>query len=160
MVADLASVNTFAINGNLGAGLSGVSPVTRLYYLLFARTSGGYVDNVAMLDIMGAFLGIVGAPPPWLSVIPAAGTVAGNGSMPLTVRYDSHGLAVGPHVAQVNVLSNDPFTPLVSVPVTLAVSTASTAGVEGEEAPRLALHGAFPNPPGRDLSVAFSLPDA
>lgn len=63
---------------------------------------------------------------PWLTVNPISGTVAAGGSTPLTVGFDSTGLALGSYDAVLCVESDDPDTPLVEVPVSLTV---------GEQAP-------------------------
>jgi hypothetical protein len=59
---------------------------------------------------------------PWLSVAPANGSVAGGGSTDATVSVDASGLAAGDYSANVCVASNDPVTPLVTVPVALTVN--------------------------------------
>ncbi len=61
---------------------------------------------------------------PWLSVSPISGTTAVGGSTPVTVSFDSTGLAEGTYHALLCVTSDDPDTPLVEVPVTLLVGQA------------------------------------
>ncbi|MDV7401914.1 hypothetical protein RZS08_61405, partial [Arthrospira platensis SPKY1] len=64
---------------------------------------------------------------PWLSVSPDGGTTSPAGSTPVTVTFDSTGLAVGIYTANLCVFSNDPDagpgngTELVVVPVSLTV---------------------------------------
>ena len=58
---------------------------------------------------------------PWLSVAPTSGNTAAGGSTPVTVSFNSTGLAVGTYHATLCVNSNDPTTPLVEVPVSLTV---------------------------------------
>ncbi|MBK8984913.1 MAG: choice-of-anchor J domain-containing protein [Chloroflexi bacterium] len=58
---------------------------------------------------------------PWLSLAPTGGTTAGGGSSPVTVSFNSTGLALGTYTAILCVNSNDPTTPLVEVPVSLTV---------------------------------------
>jgi hypothetical protein len=65
---------------------------------------------------------------PWLSETPASGSTAGGASTPVTVGFDSTGLAVGTYNATLCIDSNDPDpgpgngTDLVVVPVTLTVT--------------------------------------
>ncbi|NLN11086.1 MAG: hypothetical protein GX178_05685 [Acidobacteria bacterium] len=65
---------------------------------------------------------------PWLSVSPASGTTAAGASTPVTVTFDSTGLAAGAYGANLCITSNDPDagpgngTDLVVVPVSLTVS--------------------------------------
>jgi hypothetical protein len=64
---------------------------------------------------------------PWLSASPLSGATAPAGNVPVTVTFDSTGIAVGTHTANLCVTSNDPDagpgngTNLVIVPVTLTV---------------------------------------
>jgi subtilisin family serine protease len=58
---------------------------------------------------------------PWLSVSPASGSTAAGDSSEVTVSVDSTGLELGEYEAVLCVVSNDPATPLVQVPVSLTV---------------------------------------
>jgi subtilisin family serine protease len=57
--------------------------------------------------------------PQWLTVDPSGGTVPAGGSQPLLVRLNAAGLEDGVHEAFIDVSSNDPYTPKLSVPVRL-----------------------------------------
>lgn len=59
---------------------------------------------------------------PWLSVAPASGSLAGGASADSTVTVDASSLAAGNYSANLCVTSNDPATPLVSVPVNVTVA--------------------------------------
>jgi len=65
---------------------------------------------------------------PWLSVSPTSGTTAAGASTPVTVTFDSTGLAAGAYGANLCITSNDPDpgpgngTDLVVVPVSLTVT--------------------------------------
>ncbi len=58
---------------------------------------------------------------PWVSVDPTSGTTAPGGATEVTVTFDSAGLTAGTYEAVLCVDSNDPDTPVVTVPVTLTV---------------------------------------
>ena len=58
---------------------------------------------------------------PWLTVDPTAGSVAPDGSQPLTITVDSTGLATGVYHAIVVIQTNDPDNSTIQVPVTLVV---------------------------------------
>jgi len=58
----------------------------------------------------------------WLSVAPAAGTVAPADSLRLAVSWDASGLSAGAYFAELRFQSNDPAGP-VHLPVTLLVGT-------------------------------------
>jgi hypothetical protein len=58
---------------------------------------------------------------PWLSASPVAGTIAPAGSQPVTVTFDSTGIALGTYQATICLFSNDPDEPVVPVPVTMDV---------------------------------------
>jgi hypothetical protein len=58
---------------------------------------------------------------PWLSEEPISGTVAPGEGMSIDVIFNSAGLAPNVYRGQLDVESNDPLTPTVSIPVTLTV---------------------------------------
>ena len=74
---------------------------------------------------------------PWLSEAPTSGVTAGGGVTPVTVTFDSTGLAVGAYTANLCITSNDPDagpgneTELVIVPVTLIVGEPQGAMIAG-----------------------------
>ena len=57
----------------------------------------------------------------WLNVEPTSGTVSANGSAAISVTLDATEMISGTYWADVHVDSNDPFTPRVTVPVTMTV---------------------------------------
>jgi len=63
---------------------------------------------------------------PWLSVSPASGTTAADGSTPVTVTFDATGLADGTYNATLCVQSNDLSRVVVPVPVQFNVSGTDT----------------------------------
>ncbi|MEP0774761.1 MAG: immune inhibitor A, partial [Acidobacteriota bacterium] len=117
--------------------LSGIPPAAsgRIAFRYFVENAGpsGTNSNYIGIDtvefISAATPGPCDAPAdvPWLSVLPANGTTAGGATTPVTVTFDSTGLAVGVYNANLCVLSNDPDpgpgngTELVVVPVSLTV---------------------------------------
>ncbi|SHJ41679.1 Serine protease, subtilisin family [Reichenbachiella agariperforans] len=90
-----------------------LSGTSRLYYLLFASASGGYVDNDDMSSIMERFIE----------------TVESDGSYELepslsevnTIPFDTYGLDFGEYDYNVQVLSNDPDLPVIDIPTNLTV---------------------------------------
>jgi hypothetical protein len=58
---------------------------------------------------------------PWLSQTPTAGAVMPGEGMPVAIRFDATGLEFGTYQGLLDVESNDPVTPHVSLPVTLTV---------------------------------------
>jgi hypothetical protein len=58
----------------------------------------------------------------WLSVDPLLGIVPTNGSDPVQVTFDSTGLQPDIYTTNLYVVSNDPLTPIVEIPVTLTVT--------------------------------------
>jgi hypothetical protein len=62
----------------------------------------------------------------WLSLDPASGTVAPAGSQAVTATFDATGLTEGNYSATVRVMSNDPETPTVNVPVIFIVTPGGT----------------------------------
>lgn len=58
----------------------------------------------------------------WLSVAPASGTVAPGGTQNVTVTCNANGLDIGTYMAMLRIVSNDPETPQLDVPVTFEVT--------------------------------------
>jgi hypothetical protein len=85
---------------------------------------------------MGTYLGGVlaggGNLPPWLTADPLTGTVPGHSSVPVQVTFDATGIQPGDYTTMFSIMSNDPVTPSVSVPVTMTVNPTINMGwVEG-----------------------------
>jgi hypothetical protein len=58
---------------------------------------------------------------PWLSEEPVSGTLVPGEGIAVDVVFDSAGLTAGVYLGLLDVESNDPVTPYVSIPVTLTV---------------------------------------
>jgi subtilisin family serine protease len=58
---------------------------------------------------------------PWLSETPVSGTLAPGGGVSVAVTFDTAGLDAGTYLGLLDVESNDPVTPSLSIPVTLTV---------------------------------------
>jgi ABC-type glycerol-3-phosphate transport system substrate-binding protein len=64
----------------------------------------------------------IAAAPHWLSITPEAGTIAAGGTLPIDVTFDATALFGGVYEGLINFLSNDPFTPTLTLPATLNVT--------------------------------------
>ena len=64
--------------------------------------------------------GVEGLDVPWLSEDPVAGIVPADGSLDVTITYDSTGLAEGDYLATIRV--KNPSSDEIDVPVTLHVA--------------------------------------
>ncbi len=62
-----------------------------------------------------------GLSPLWLSVVPELGSVPPGGSLDVTVRFDTASLPDGLYEAFLEIQSNDPVTPSLSIPASLTV---------------------------------------
>ncbi len=104
---------------------------------------------------------------PWLSASPTSGTTAPAGTSPVTVTFDSTGLAPGTYEAQLCVLSDDPDagpgngTAIVPVPVSLevlagqpAISVTKTVGTESGVC---AATSAITVPPGTTVYYCYTV---
>jgi hypothetical protein len=103
--------------------------VRRVHYLLYAASSGGYIDDVATLAIMNAYLDVL--PRAWLTVEPVSGVVPAGGVDILDAAFDSTGLPGGDYSAVFTVASNDPDETAVDVPITLHVTDAPDIELRG-----------------------------
>ncbi len=75
----------------------------------------------------------------WLSISPTSGIVEGNSISNLEVHFDATGLDNQIYTANILFSSNDPETPLVTIPVTMAI----TVGVNENSASTIEV---YPNP--------------
>lgn len=64
----------------------------------------------------------IGSPPDWLDLTPVEGTVAPGDCMDLEVAMDPSGMDLGEYEGWITVASNDPYNPLVTVPVRMIVA--------------------------------------
>jgi subtilisin family serine protease len=101
-----------------------MSGLTRVYYLLFARNSGGLIDNTAMQNIMNTFLTESNVGIGWLQTNKESGSIGAGQSEVVNVTFNAAGLDGGIYTSTLNVSSNDPNTPEISVPATLTVTGA------------------------------------
>lgn len=82
--------------------------------------SNFFVDDVVLNNEPGVDI-------PWLSEDPTSGTVPAGGSVEVAVTFDASGLSADTYLANLNIDSNDPDTPVVSVPVTMTVESVDLA---------------------------------
>jgi subtilisin family serine protease len=117
--------------------IDNLSGINRIYYLLFASSGGGYIDNASMEAIMNAFLTLTNGSTPWLSVSNSSGSLTANQTFSNEITVSSVNLAEGKYYTNVNIASNHGDEPFV-VPVELNVGTfaemeVSTTQVNFEE---------------------------
>ncbi len=93
----------------------------------------------------------------WLTVTPAAGSVAPGDSLRLAVVWDASGLTGGAHHADVVIASNDPTSP-AHLPVTLVVGEVVAVG--DAPRPRSSALTCYPNPFNPRTRVQFELAEA
>ena len=140
-----------------------VNDIQTVYYdgqLLFTDSwSRGNALNIAAVDLFANNASTVyyddislqaGSPPncdypqnvPWISsVVPITGTTAPGGTTAVDLTLDTTGLAYDTYTSTLCILSNDPVTPLVELPVTLVVSTTLWADNFDSYAPGSQMHG-------------------
>ncbi len=93
----------------------------------------------------------------WVTADPLSGTVGVGSSEMVTVHFDAAGLEMGTYEAVMTVLSNDPVTSSIELPVTLVVGDDVSA--VGDGLPNVMhLTGAVPNPFNPQTDIKFSLP--
>lgn len=129
------------VTADVSAFADGVPRVLEFYgETLGTAGTNFFVDDVSLVDSSVAPCDNPGDVS-WLSVSPASGTTAGASSSPVTVTFDSTGLAPDTYFAHLCVASNDPDlgpgngTNLVVVPVSLEVEAPVVAVVTVEVGP-------------------------
>ena len=97
----------------------GLTGQTRLYYLLFASTSGGFIDDATMSSIMETFIRGTGTGVSYLDAS-GSGTTAAESSSNLDLSIDLSGLSEDLFETVIRFISNDPLVPLLEVPVVVS----------------------------------------
>jgi len=103
------------LDGPVDQATVGIQNATRGDGLTIAFNAAYLVDSLAV-RITGA--------PRWLSASPTSGTIAPGASASLQVRFDAANLPQGTFAATLAISSNDPDSPLMSVPAHLDVTGA------------------------------------
>ena len=96
--------------------------------------------------------------PGWLRVTPSAATLPGRAAADLTVAFDGTGLEPGVYLGDIHLVTNDPATPVVDIPVSMQI--VSPTGTESQMAPArfdLALAGG--NPARGAVQLVAALPE-
>ncbi len=77
----------------------------------------------------------------WASVAPVSGATTGGSQTPVVVTFNAAAMPAGAYTGTLCIDSNDPITPLVSIPLTLTVSSASDVGIHKSVLPAEATPG-------------------
>jgi subtilisin family serine protease len=104
--------------------IESLSGTKRIYYLLFAGTTGSYIPNSSMQEIMDALLALVGNAPEWLSVTKASGSLTVDQKETIQVKVNTNGLEEGMYNASLVARDGNPTHLPFIIPVALSVGTA------------------------------------
>lgn len=105
--------------------LSGLPESARVYYLLFASASGGYINNAAMETIFEAFIEQVHGGGSWLVPDTFGGTIPTGQSQDIALDVSTLGLESGAYGATLSFETNTTLPFAINVPVNLTVAAAS-----------------------------------
>ncbi|RMH78708.1 MAG: hypothetical protein D6681_19840, partial [Calditrichaeota bacterium] len=104
--------------------------------------------------------GLAFNPLTWLSVNFTNGTVTPGGTFDVSVFFDATGLTAGDYFANINITSNDPLNPAVTVPVHLVVDPAlAIEPVDGTIPSVYELSRNYPNPFNPSTNIRFRIAD-
>ncbi|WP_394749797.1 T9SS type A sorting domain-containing protein [Spongiimicrobium salis] len=122
---DDATLTIFIDDTQIFAGTAFTPIIEQVVFLSLMETEGSIldVDNLEIID------GDENAP--FVSVLPAEGTVAfGGNTTRVGVRFDTRSLEAGEYTATINVNSDDPETPTIEIPVSLTVTVPPTIAID------------------------------
>ncbi|NBB92947.1 MAG: hypothetical protein GVY32_07255, partial [Gammaproteobacteria bacterium] len=91
---------------------------------------------------------------PWLNVAPTNGVIAGGANAIIDVEIDATGLALGEHVADICIQTNDPLNPTLVVPVSIEVVGAADLPVIDVSAASVDLTAELGNTDSVDFDIA------
>jgi len=92
-----------------------VDEVSQVWLYNFSAEAKAWWDDIRFMD----------ASLDWLTVAPEGGTLAPGQSSTLTVSFNALEKTAGDYLGQVEISSNDPVNPVMSVPVTMTVLAAT-----------------------------------
>ncbi|OYW31196.1 MAG: hypothetical protein B7Z47_01760, partial [Chthoniobacter sp. 12-60-6] len=101
--------------------VTGLAGVTRVYYLLYAGQSGGYINDAQTLAIFSKFIDIVEVSN-WLTATPTSGTIAPGGSAPVQVTFNASSMQPGTYQGSLQITSNDAVSSPHTIPATMTVT--------------------------------------
>ena len=120
MVVDRTALTySFYIDGELiFPGLPAFAGDIEEVALLSFNEAEGSIMNIDNFIILDGDL----AAPDWVTVDPSAATVDPLSSLPIDVLFNAEGLEQGTYFAVIFILTNDPFNPVIDIPVALVVT--------------------------------------
>lgn len=114
---------TFSTNTNDDQHrVSGMNGLNRMYYLLYAGSSGYYIHDTTALKIMIAFLNVINTSPEWVQLSLTDDTVSAGQQSQVNLTIVTSNLTSGQYHAHIDITSNDPDQPLITLPVFLDYS--------------------------------------
>ena len=136
-LSSLATTSAIYGAGGTGSGYSGLTHYDGGSYKtvwLGVNFHNGLADAAQRDQLMANIMGLIaGGDVPWLAEEPISGTLEAGTSTDVAVTFDAGAVpAPGVYLAELRVLSDDPYNSMVGVPVTMTVlPTAELGRLEG-----------------------------
>lgn len=130
--SDPSASHTFSTYSNDGQHeVTGLTNVKRVYYLVYAGSGGGYINDATAESIMNKFLTVIsggaGFLADWITLDTYEGTIAPGSAQTINYTVDLTSYPEANYTTALPIFNNDPDEGIVSIPVEINIGSVIVA---------------------------------